>query len=235
MNIPLHVTHLEDQRRGDSPQLWMVGCSITHGVGVEQHQRYGELLTQRLGLATSWLSRPGSSIMYHADQIIRSDIREHDIVVWGLTEPVRYFVYHEEYRLDIGPGFTSMYKPNVETSLEEALAHPPNTRELERMVSCDSVYQSVSRVLQVKNYCDKIGSRLILVDLFNTELHDYFQHWPNYVRLINIEKANSPHEQDRHYPFFDSAPDPWHPGPLTHQWYADSIYKKFFTQQPANV
>ena len=228
MNIPAHITHLEDQRRSDSPQLWMAGCSITHGIGVDQSQRYGELLKQQLGLETSWLSRPGSSTMYHADQIIRSDIREHDIVVWGLTEPTRYFVYQEDARLDIGPGYISTVRLDVETTLEDALNNPPGTKELERMVSCDSVYQSVNHVLQVKNYCSKINCRLILVDFFKTEFYDYFQDWSNYLRLINVEKAMSPHPRDHCLPFFDLGTDPYHPGPVTHKWYADNIYSKFF-------
>jgi hypothetical protein len=80
---------LADTRKTDSSQLWIAGCSITHGEGVSENTRYGQLLAERLNTKVSFLTRPGSSIAWAADQILRSDIRPGDTVVWGITSHTR--------------------------------------------------------------------------------------------------------------------------------------------------
>ena len=86
---------LVDQRKKQNKQMWVAGCSISHGTGVGIKQRYGELLSNALGLESSFLTRPGSAIDWSADQILRSDIRSGDIVIWGITGWRRITYIHE--------------------------------------------------------------------------------------------------------------------------------------------
>lgn len=70
---------LVDTRKTDSNQIWVAGCSISHGMGVNHNERYGELIATKLNLPCSFLTRPGSAIDWATDQILRSDIREGDL------------------------------------------------------------------------------------------------------------------------------------------------------------
>ena len=78
-------TQLQKYRQTDDKTLWITGCSITHGIGVSKEQRYADLLEKKLGLPTVLLTQSGSSIAWQTDQLLQSDIRAGDLVVWGLT------------------------------------------------------------------------------------------------------------------------------------------------------
>ena len=80
---------LKNTRTNNSPVLWTAGCSVTYGTGVEYSSRWGSLLASYLNLPEVTLSQGGSSIFWAADQLLRSDIRPGDIVVWGLTNVPR--------------------------------------------------------------------------------------------------------------------------------------------------
>ena len=66
------INPLADLRKTENTQLWFAGCSFTYGVGVDSSQRYGQLVANHFNLPCSFLSKPGSSIAWAADQILRS-------------------------------------------------------------------------------------------------------------------------------------------------------------------
>ena len=134
---------LVDSRVTKDQQLWFAGCSITHGVGVTKQDRYGEIVANNLGLDASFLTKSGSSIEWAADQIIRSDIRKNDIVVFGLTSEYRKTLWH------ITQGAMSSMSPGRFDS------NTAETRE----------YHSLTSVFQVINFCRKIGANLLLMPI----------------------------------------------------------------------
>ena len=74
LNLPNYTelyTKLVDGRRTPDQQLWISGCSVSHGVGVTQEQRYGQLIADSLGLPVSFLTEGGSSIPWAVDQLPR--------------------------------------------------------------------------------------------------------------------------------------------------------------------
>ena len=77
--------NLKSCRDSDQPsQLWVAGCSITAGVGVDDHQKFSNLIAQTFFKGKFFdLSNPGSSLSFAADQILRSDIRPGDFVFLG--------------------------------------------------------------------------------------------------------------------------------------------------------
>jgi len=79
------ICRLADHRVGDQNQLWAVGDSITTGYGITFEQAWGTILGKKLKIPVSTLAESGSSIEWAADQILQSDIRKDDLVVWGLT------------------------------------------------------------------------------------------------------------------------------------------------------
>ena len=181
--------NLNSIRDTDSPVLWISGCSISHGEGVNTSEKYGELLSSSLNLPVAYLTKGGSSLKWQSDQILRSDIRKDDIVVWGLTQEVR--------TVKVVNGVVSLEKdPDIRLS------------ELR-------LYDAVTEVHQVVNFCRKIQCRLILLPLISSEaLNLLLVHLAEYTHLPYRTKT------------LDYGTDNLHPGPKTHQWYAKYALNK---------
>jgi hypothetical protein len=134
---------LADTRTTDDPQIWVAGCSISHGVGVESHEKYGALISGWSGCQVSYLTRGGSSIDWAKDQILRSDIRKDDIVIWGITQENRA-------PRAIDGKILAEVRPDI--LLDET-----------------SLYRAVTSVYQIVNFCNKVSARLILLPLLCSE------------------------------------------------------------------
>lgn len=199
-----NITTLIDQRKTPSPQLWIAGCSISHGVGVSAETRYGHILSDQLGLEVSFLARPGSSLSWAADQILRSDIRSNDVVVWGLTSYARF----------------SQFK-NDKITCHNINCKNLTNFQLDYMLSDHLVYQSVTNIFQVVNFCKKMNVKLILAQLLDDSISNYLKDCPEFIMLCNLWGRNL---QEL---YIDLGSDRLHPGELTHQFYADQIYQKY--------
>lgn len=198
-----NVAKLFDTRKTEAPQLWIAGCSISHGIGVTSETRYGQLLANRLNLDVSFLTTGGSSIMWATDQILRSDIRSGDIVVWGLT--TRNRITHFE---------------NDKFAFYNIRNLRPRDQLLELILSDHTTYQCVTSVLQVINYCKKINATLIIAALLDNEIVNYIQDFDNLIMLYGLWGR----DEDKMFP--DIGADGSHPGIASHQFYADEIYQK---------
>lgn len=201
------IIELAAGRKTNETQIWSVGCSITHGVGVNLDQRYGQLIANNLQLPVSFLSYPGASIPWAADQILRSDIRKNDIVVWGLTTIQRFpYIYYK----------TLVHvTPRIVTTLNDPVL-------IDRLVHDELVYRAISDIFKVINFCNKIGAELILANLLDSTLPLYLHDQESFIMLYGL------HGTDVNNLFIDigAAADRRHPGPKTHKWYAEEILKK---------
>jgi hypothetical protein len=202
------VLTLADTRKSNSLQLWIAGCSISKGDGVTDDTRYGQLLADRLDIDVSFLTRSGSSIAWAADQILRSDIRPGDIVVWGVTSHTRL----AKFEMNAVKCFGLNHK---------VWEHTPSTTEY--LVSDQALYHSIIAVHQVINFCTKIHAKLILANLLDQSVVNYIQDFPNLVMLNRIWG------RDPDNMFIDLGSDLLHPGIKTHEFYSDQIYQKIQT------
>jgi hypothetical protein len=203
------VIPLVDSRKSDSPQLWSVGCSITHGTGVEPLTRYGSLLSSDLAMPCSFLTRPGSSIGWAADQILRSDIKEHDIVVWGITSNERLMYVHDKKLLKGVTHSQYIELPGLEKIIP-----------FKNLISENTFYQNILSVQQVVNFCNKINCKLLLLGLFdNHNLTRFLKTLPNYHKFPYRTVYN---KYIMHNEYVDLGTDQSHPGPAQH-----IEYKKF--------
>lgn len=182
------------QRVHNDTQLWVAGCSISHGVGVKQDQRYGALLSQRLQQPTSFLTMGGSSISWAADQLLRADIKPQDTVIWGITSEYRHsslingMIKHQPF-----------WSREVSDSRKEI--HIENF-----------FYLGLIAVHQVRNYLNKIGAQLVLLPLLCSENIK--------LRLLHCaEYCPVPYAEQ----FIDLGTDHEHPGPQQHLVYADIV------------
>lgn len=208
------LTHQSTQQKinrrktQDSPQLWIYGCSISYGVGVNLHCRYGELVASRFNLPVSFLTQAGSSIQWAADQILRSDITENDIVVWGLTSHLRTAYYHDDELIHVNH---NLYLRNP---------HFAKILDPDHLSDANNFYHILSNVYQVINFCRQIKAHLIIASLLDNDVVYYIKDFPNLVMLSNLWG------RDKQEMFADLGTDKEHPGPITHQFYADEICRK---------
>lgn len=218
-----NLTTAIDTRRGTDAQIWVVGCSIAHGHGVTEQEKFGTLIAQALRLPASWLTARGSSIPWAGHQILKSDLQRGDIIVWGLTSKDRFVFYTPSGTNHVNPSWFLWCNGNVEQA-ERTVGHcrmpdcDINDVYVNRMLHIDCEMQSVSMIYSVKNFCDKIGVRLILADLFSANLQSYFAQDPDYIPLQSSRIKQQPGLN-----YLDIAQDGLHPGPLTHKLYADQI------------
>ena len=142
-------TVLADCRKTSDPQLWVAGCSISHGDGVEIDERYGTLLAADLKLECSFLTLTGSCISWAADQILLSDLHAGDTVVWGITNVERCTT-------------------TVNQTVKISNINLQNIYQTEYLWSEDLLYRHLHSVPQVINFCDKINVNLFLVGILES-------------------------------------------------------------------
>ena len=195
---------LNDQRKNNKKHLWVSGCSTSYGFYVHTNERYANLLAGKLNIPLSMLAKPGASNPYAADQILRSDIRKNDIVVWGITCYARATYYDDEHADLVNQTINS---PNLSKNID--------------FLSPTLLYASVISVHQVLNFCRKIGAKIILLGIHpDPEFATYLKNIPEYVHANGFYGAG-PNDL-----YIDLAADNHHPGPLMHQWYSKKIFDK---------
>lgn len=206
--IKQQLTSTLSQRPSSDSVLWVAGCSYTAGFGVDTTQRYANILADKLNMPMALLAVSGASILWAADQILRSDIRANDLVVWGITTPSR---------VDLSTSFTLKSIPiSFYTDV-------PKDKQYWSLDFFESQTQSVHcqrQILQVINYCNKVGAKLVLVNfLDNAFTHLIFKNEQNYIDL------SIPRSVDGSiFNFIDYGADNKHPGPQQHNYYAEQIF-----------
>lgn len=205
-----NMLELVDARKTSNQQLWIAGCSISHGAGVKHSERYGELLSKRLNLPASFLTRSGTSIGWAADQILRSNMSPGDILVWGLTSVNRLTFMNEDCSVS-----------NITVRVYEEYPEFNNIVPLDFIgYEKNNIFNSLRDIHKVINFCNKQNIKLFLAGLLiDTYSLKYFYDLPNFIQFYGINGV------DREDVFLDFGSDNYHSGTKTHQWYADELYK----------
>jgi hypothetical protein len=200
--------YLSNHRPNVNEVLWTAGCSVTYGTGIDYNARWGLLLANRLNVPEVTLSKAGSSIFWAADQILRSDIKSGDIVVWGLTNLPR---------VEIATNWN--FSP---IAIKEYVELPKEKQywSLDYFESETQVLYAIRHILQVTNFCKKIGAKLYLANLFDISWIGYiFPDFKNFIDLtLNLQIDKNTIQ------FIDLGTDNQHPGPKQHQLYAEQMY-----------
>lgn len=210
LDLPLFpVPSPNEQRKFDSPQLWVAGCSTTFGLGVSDEERYANILSNKLNLPVSLLAHPGASIPWAVDQILRSDVRYNDIVVLGVSTYQRITLFNsKKVRHETVPKFVANPKDSQEITLNQFDSH---TR----------IYDCLVAIERIINFCDKIGAKLLMLGIHaNLELSAELTKYKNFI-FYHGKFGN-----DFRDGWADIGSDNEHPGPKTHQIYADLIISR---------
>jgi hypothetical protein len=241
------------QRQTEGKQIWVVGCSFAHGHGLDDvNLRFGQLIANKLELPVSFLSITGASNQWAADQILRSDIRSGDIVIWGITGTARTTIYTDER---VWPITIHLLDQSEKTSIKSLFSNGQKISHMRRMVSEEfllsdhSLYDSINHIEQVFNHLNKIEVEY-LMGYFADLDYSYINHMGKMIRYIIGKNDPRLFVIRPEYPWADiiirshtdinneNAPiDPsltqgaHHPGPRQHAVYADQFlttYNKIY-------
>lgn len=203
------INPLVDFRKSKKSQLWIAGCSFSHGLGVEPNQRYGQLVANSLNLPVSFLTKAGSSIAWAADQILRSNLIKGDTVIWGITETFR-MTFIKDKLLHLININTYKKDPELKKSIP-----------LDTLTSENTLYHHLYSIEQVINYCKTSQTNLVLLGLLTSpNMLRYLQSKDNYYHFpYQIDFSN--HTLD--FTLSDTGSDNIHPGIKQHQQYADFV------------
>lgn len=185
-----NLLSLNDIRQTDDPQFWIVGCSLAHGFSLpDMNKRYGQVVADHYKKPVSFLTQVTSSFSWAADQILRSDIRKGDLVIWQLPEIHRYMIYRNKspitltlssvtrksYLINLITNFTSEeVKANSkhdthEDNMSDMLnflksANNKTLKTLENNILDETrLLEAVKSVYQVDNFCRHVGAKLLII------------------------------------------------------------------------
>ena len=149
-----NVKEKYQERTTDSPTLWVGGCSISAGLYVDSEKKYAEILAHKLDLPLVLLAQGGSSIGWQADQLLRADLRPGDTVVWGLTNITRVNYVNDSGKWKNAP-------------VRRYLDLPKHLRywSIEYFDSPTQAFPYLKNILQVENFCNKLGIDCYFVNL----------------------------------------------------------------------
>jgi len=209
---PVFVT-TEEQRRSKNSQVWVAGCSMSAGYLINPNERFGFLVAQELGMEASFLAKPKSSIRWSADQILRSDIRENDIVLWGLTLVQRFPLWDKKTN--------NIEHIKIRPVLEYDNTYFTTDEILQQIGNPSLLYDAIISVHQVVNFCRKIGAKLLIVGLLShTDVEFELDSVPEFIQYHNDGDPNPVHNM------IDLASDNRHPGPEQNKMYAKFCISK---------
>ena len=212
-SIPLETSYTDiidldrpASRSNHEPHVWIAGCSTTFGVGVKPHEVYWRDIVSQLDMPYVVLAKPGTSISWSADQILRADIRQGDIIIWGITNSFRFYWYRSQGSIPVVPAYYDM--------------HPEFASEVPKSVLVNDhwAYESIMAGQRVRNICEKLQVQLLLVDIHADV--DFIAQWPDHSSLVMINSVNG---LDEDFSLLDYGTDNSHPGPLTHKMYSSKI------------
>ena len=187
----------------------MAGCSTTYGIGVELTERYANIVADALNLPLSLLACSGASNTWAADQILRSNVNPGDTVIMGLTTYGRAPIIHNNQLIHLAPNTFTI------------LSNLPSDVTPDYLLSDTRLYESLTSIKQVNNFCSKAGARLLLIGIHaNIEISAVLANDPNYIMFHGKYGTNF------NDGWLDFGNDNLHPGPKTHQMYANLILEK---------
>jgi len=87
---------LGDTIKIEPDEIVFIGCSHTEGIGVENDQRFGHLVSQELGLKERNFAIGGTGIWQMHDTFFRCNFHKNQKVVLQLTDPYRFNYFQSQ-------------------------------------------------------------------------------------------------------------------------------------------
>jgi hypothetical protein len=211
---------LDGRKDSTQPQLWTFGASYMTGSHGVNNNMWPCLLAEQLEMPLNNLSANSASVEKLADQILRSDIQENDIVILSInTEDRNVFWDHVEQKtFMLCPSWAE--EPNTQRSIKNI--DLPTWRLEKFLWGHDTCfYNTLVKIHQVLNFCRKVRAKVLLFGVFFTDrMHMALCKIPEYYSYSPGIDTNK---------FIDYADDNKHPGIQQHKLYTNFLYEKLQT------
>lgn len=178
------------------PQLWIFGCSHSHGIGLtSSDQRFGSIVSQNLNLPAVFVTCPGSSLQWSLRHIVNSSINTNDIVIWQITSPNRVTLYNG-------------------TVNETMLFQSKNRCLLDTFNDQQIFFHHCSLINHGVKYLRALGIKFVITSLLhqNNLFYRYLNEYTKYPEYCYIPDI-----------YLDLGTDQLHAGPLSHRALAKYI------------
>jgi hypothetical protein len=216
---------LADIRRSLGPQIWVAGCSYAYGIGLDlPEQRYGNIVANTLQLPISYLSVPSASIDLIADQVIRANLQEGDILLCGLTGINRFTWFDDQGKLQ---------KITLKTIREGDFDRSTKNFFQRKILDPSQMYLAQRHILQIIAVCKRLKVKLLLYIHENLSLEEHAKDLKIFLneldcffdisQLMASRFASKDLDSNQH---LDTGNDNRHPGPNTHKAWADIILQQ---------
>jgi hypothetical protein len=194
---PTPILDVDVNNREDCPILWVFGCSMSHGVGLDfPEQRYGHLLSTAYGMPVRFVTMPGSSTSWSLKHLTNANIRPRDLVVWQLTTPHR----------------TTLTVNSVPT---EFMFKEIKDRHVIAALNEDQIlYNQLLLLNQGVQYLRALSIKFAIISILN-KMPNFYSYMINYTGYK--EYCYIPNQE------IDIGNDGVHSGPLTHQLIANQL------------
>ena len=194
----------ESVLRPTEPTLWVFGCSLSAGVGVNSCEVYSSKLGDALGLPVTSVAKAGSSTRWSLRQLLHSDLQPDDVVVWQLTTIGRFTVKH----VDTWPTEVMLKNQSREIILSTT----------DEQLWFDQISLLEYGVLYLR--AKRIRFYIISLDSTSTVFNQCLEQYTRYS-----EYCYAPDWQ------VDLGNDQLHPGPKSHHCLFENLHKKITLAQ----
>lgn len=196
-NILSFADHPDIKERLDTCTLWVYGCSHSHGTGLRNSsESYGSHLANYLKLPLKLITKPGSSTHWSLRQLVNSNLKQDDIVIWQITSPYRLSYFNEKHVQEI------------------VLSNSNNRNLIETYTNEQCFFLQLSYLNIGVRYLRSIGVKFIVVsvDSRDMEFNFGYSQYPEFYCATDFA--------------VDKGTDNLHFGPLSHKNLALSLLNR---------
>jgi hypothetical protein len=193
-NVLSFAEHPDIKLNYNESTLWVYGCSHSHGTGLTDSSKiYGRHLAKELNIPLKLITKPGSSTHWSLRQLVNSNLKKDDIVVWQITSPFRLSFFNGK---------------NVQ---EIALANCNNSSLIDTYTDDQCFFLQLSYVNIGIQYLRSVGVKFIVVsvDSRDMEFNYRYSKYPEFYCATNFA--------------VDLGTDNLHFGPLSHKNLANTL------------
>jgi hypothetical protein len=182
-----------------SPTVWTIGCSVAHGIGLDQPelQSFGKLVADNFNMPYQPITRPGTSAHWSLTHLMHAELAPDDLVIWSVTYPER-FRWAKDY-----------------TQIEERGVNWSWPAAVNWFQDPQIYFYHLDIINTGVRYLTAIGCKFVFTTFIEPSPYKLLleENLKNYKQWCPIGSWND----------YDQGNDCQHPGPIGHQEFAKSI------------
>lgn len=196
----------------DEDGIVFYGCSFTFGVGLNKEDTFSGIVSEELGLANFNFGIPGVGLdasVIHALCLLRHTVKKPKAMVVLTPPPRRWNYFHGYQVVTTSAGQIQRYR-DITEEYQDSMEYQCVTDDMNNLI------QTTKNIMVLRSVAEELNIPFVWADFskdFNREYKAF-----HYYEFCHQRGKDSLDE-------FDMARDLVHPGPKTHQEWADIILK----------